>query len=103
MTGPYHAIASLDEVLRNHDAFRYAVVENKRVFQKNFSQYPTVPSKNQPFLCTHLSCLIKTEDPRAVLYVPRSDKGSSVVCHLGEVHLKETTQGIIQNVLQVGS
>jgi len=32
----------------------------------------TVPSKNQPFLCTHLSCLIKTEDPQAVIYVPRS-------------------------------
>lgn len=103
MTGPYHAIASLDEVLRNHDAFRHAVLKNKHVFQKNFAQYLTLPDKNQPFLCTHLSCAVKTEDPRAVLYTPRSDKGGSVVCHLGEVHLKRSAQGIIQNVLQVES
>jgi aspartate aminotransferase-like enzyme len=101
MTGPYHAIASLDEVLRNHASFRFAVEENKRLFQKCFARYLTVPNENQPFLCTHLSCKIKTEDPRAVLYAPRSDKGGSVVCHLGEVHLQRSAQGVIQNVLQV--
>jgi len=103
MTGPYHAIASLDEVLQNHDEFRYAVVENKRVFQERFTRHLTVPSKYQPLLCTHLSCTVETADPRVVLYSPRSTKGGSVICHLGEVHLKRASKGTIQNVLQVES
>ena len=103
MTGPYHAIASLDNVLQNHAEFRFAVVENKRICMERFERFLTLPSEHQPFLCTHLNCTIKADDPRVVLYSPRSNKGGSVVCHLGEVHLKRTAQGLIQDVLKVES
>jgi aspartate aminotransferase-like enzyme len=101
MTGPYHAIASLEQVLNNHDDFRFAVEENKRIFKKDFNQYLTLPDENQPTLCTHVNCRINTTDPRAVLYVPRNNKEGSVVCHLGEIHLKRSAVGNIQKILQV--
>ena len=32
MTGPYHAICSLNDVLKNYDDFKYAVTTNKKIF-----------------------------------------------------------------------
>ena len=101
MTGPYHAIASLDDVLADHDSFLAAVVENKRLFTEKFAEYLTRPQDQQPLLCTQLSCKIISKDVRAILYSPRTDFGGSVVCHLGEVHLGRAARGEILSALEV--
>ena len=100
MTGPYHAIASLADVLPRHHEFRSAVVENKRVFCEKMSAHLTVPQSHQPLLCTHVDRKLTSADARAVLYHPRGDFGGSVVCHLGEVHLGAEARGEILNVLE---
>lgn len=100
MTGPYHAIASLSGVLRNHRSFREAVVINKSVFLEKMKKYITLPMKNQPLLCTKVSCEIFSKDPKAILYKPRTQDPGSVVCHLGEVHLKEKAEAKILDVLE---
>lgn len=102
MTGPYHAIASLDEVLNKHEEFLASVVKNKNVFTKKMAAYLTRPHEQQPLLCTHVNCKIKTQDKRAVLYKPRTDFGGSVVCHLGEAHLGRAARGHILSALEIG-
>ena len=37
MTGPYHAICSLNDVLKNYDDFKYAVTTNKKIFLKKWN------------------------------------------------------------------
>lgn len=100
MTGPYHAIASLDEVLADHDSFRAAVIENKAVFTQRMHGYLTWPQQHQPLLCTQVRCKITSDDERAVLYSPRNDFGGSVVCHLGEIHLGRAARGDILSALK---
>ncbi len=101
MTGPYHAICSLVDVLPKHDDFRAAVVEDKNVFLRRMKDYLTLPNPYQPLLCTHVNCEIKSSDPRAILYKPRSNVGGSVVCHLGEVYLGRAAQGGILDALEI--
>lgn len=101
MTGPYHAIASLADVLPRHADFRAAVVANKARFTRDMAQYLSVAEENQPLLCTHVNCRITTDDPRAIRYAPRSNQGGSVVCHLGEAHLGREAEGKILEVLKV--
>jgi aspartate aminotransferase-like enzyme len=101
MTGPYHAIASLDNVLANHNTFREAVVENKRVFTKRMASYLTRPKKLEPLLCTYVNCKITSKDERAILYAPRTDFGGSVICHLGEVYLGSAARGDILSLLEI--
>lgn len=100
MTGPYHAIASLVDVLPLHASFRTAVVENKKEFIRRMKNHVSLPDQFQPLLCTHVLCRIFSNDCRAVLYEPRSNKGGSVVCHLGEVHLGEVARGQILDLLE---
>ncbi|HYC58383.1 MAG TPA: hypothetical protein VEK79_02345 [Thermoanaerobaculia bacterium] len=100
MTGPYHAIASLFDVLPRHDDFREAVVSNKRVFTERMSAQLTLPPTHQPLLCTHVDATLTSSDPRSVLYQPRGDFGGSIVCHLGEVHLARSARGEILSALQ---
>jgi 2-aminoethylphosphonate-pyruvate transaminase len=101
MTGPYHAIASLDNVLPKHDYFREAVVENKNIFSKRMASYLTRSPELEPLLCTHVSCKITSHDERAILYAPRTDFGGSVVCHLGEVHLGRAARAEIISLLEI--
>ena len=72
MTGPYHAITSLAGVLSEHKSFREAVVINKINFRKD-GKYITLPIKNQPLLCTKVSCEIFSKDPKAI-YINRELK-----------------------------
>jgi aspartate aminotransferase-like enzyme len=95
VTGPYHAIASLSDVLPCHEQFRAAVIENKKYFQRKAFDYLTLPIENQPLLCTHVSCKIESTDSRAILYEPRDLMSGSVICHLGEVHLGYDARGKI--------
>lgn len=105
MTGPYHAIASLYEVLKRHEDFKASVFENKRIFCEKFlkgsDSQINIPMSHQPALCTWVSGEIISSDPRAVLYKPRGNQGGSVVCHLGEVHLERQAQGQILEVLEL--
>lgn len=100
MTGPYHAIASLDKVLEKHSDFRAAVIENKNIFLGRFRDFLTWPSEAEPLLCTKVSCKIESQDHRAILYTPRGNYEGSVICHLGEVHLQQLARASILNVLQ---
>jgi 2-aminoethylphosphonate-pyruvate transaminase len=101
MTGPYHVICSLVEVLPRHKDFLAAVVENKRAFTQKMQSALSWPNANQPLLCTHVTSSISSLDKRSVIYKPRSNFGGSVVCHIGEVHLGEKAHGAIQNALEI--
>lgn len=101
MTGPYHSLCSLMDVLPKHDDFRAAVVENKQVFLRRMSNHLTLPNNYQPLLCTHVDCEIRSRDPRAILYRPRSSVKGSVVCHLGEVHLGRSADAGILDSLEI--
>ena len=100
MTGPYHAIASLAGILEEHEAFREAVVVNKARYLKMMEAYLILPPAHQPLLCTKVSCEVFSSDPKAVLYKPRTADPGSVVCHLGEVHLKYDAKGEILSALE---
>jgi len=103
MTGPYHAIASLADVLPRHDHFREGVIVNKQRFIREMRQWLSQPEEHQPLLCTHITATVTSSDPRAVLYAPRSNLGGSVVCHLGEAHLGASARGEIQSILRVSA
>ena len=60
----------------------------------------TLPESNQPLLCTKVSCNVFSNDPKAILYKPRTNDPGSVVCHLGEVHLKNNAKGDILEALE---
>ena len=103
MTGPYHAICSLAEILPVHDDLREAVFINKRRFRELAGKHLVWPEPLQPQLCSHVDCTVESRDPRAVLYKPRDIKRGSVVCHLGEAHLGSSARGDILNVLDFGN
>jgi 2-aminoethylphosphonate-pyruvate transaminase len=101
MTGPYHAIASLADVLPRHADFRAAVAVNKARFVREMADWLSLPPERQPLLCTHVTGRVTSNDPRAVLYAPRSNLGGSVVCHLGEAHLGRAARGDILGALAI--
>lgn len=101
MTGPYHAIASLAEVLPRHAEFRAAVAVNKARFVREMAPWLSLPPERQPLLCTHVTGRVTSNDARAVLYAPRSNLGGSVVCHLGEAHLGLAARGDILQALAI--
>ena len=101
MTGPYHAIASLSDVLPIHETLRKTVHINKMEFMKKMRAFLTQPPERQPLLCTHVSTSIKAKSDDVVLYQPRNNLGGSIVCHLGEVHTKEDCKASILNSLEV--
>jgi len=101
MTGPYHTIYSLFEVLKKYENFRYSVLINKEKFCKKMKNYLTLPKQNQPLLCTHTSKKIITKNRKVILYEPRNNLEGSIVCHLGEAHLKKEAKGKIIDHLNI--
>ena len=102
MTGPYHAICSLDKVLQNHDEFKLAVEAAKKQFLKMFESQLFFPKTLQPKLCTRVIGTVMSSDQRAILYSPRTlAPNESVVCHLGEVHLGNKAVGAINDCLSI--
>jgi len=99
VTGPYHAIASLDRVLENHAHFRESVVINKARFLRQMRGQLTQPEKFQPLLCTHVDAVLRSAAATAVTYSPRGNLSGSVVCHLGEAHLGALAEGKILELL----
>lgn len=102
MTGPYHAICSLADVLPVHADLREAVFINKHKFRELAGKYLVWPESCQPQLCSYVDCAVASSDPRAVLYRPRDIERGSVVCHLGEAHLGSSAKGDILSVLEFG-
>ena len=101
MTGPYHAICSLDGVLKDYKNFSYAVRLNKIKFTERFKNYLYYPKENQPKLCTLINKKIKSLNKNVVLYQSRANIDGSVVCHLGEVHLKKKAKGKIIDFIKI--
>ena len=102
MTGPYHAICSLDKILKDHKSFKAAVKICKEHFMNKFDANLYFPKEMQPLLCTRVKGTIIANDPKAVLYSPRTLKpNESVVCHLGEVHLGTDAKGAINECLSL--
>ena len=87
MTGPYHAIQSLEKILSKHNDYKYTVNVNKKKFLKIFENKLIYSKKNQPLLCTYVKCKLKAKDKRVIFYKARNNLPGSVVCHLGEAHL----------------
>ncbi len=101
MTGPYHAICSLNEVLKNYSDFKYAVIANKKIFLKKMKPYLSHKIDEQPNLCTLINKKIIKKDNKTILYQSRADISGSVVCHLGEVHLKRKAKGKIIDSIKI--
>ena len=101
VTGPYHAIGSLELVLENYEDFKYAVARCKSSFMDKFGEYTPISREHQPLLCTYLTSEITTADVSSILYEPRSLQTGSVVCHLGEVHLRRKATGTINQQLRL--
>ena len=100
MTGPYHAMQSLELVLENYKSYKKSVITNKKLALKKFEKFLIYPIKNQPLLCTYLNCKIKATSPKVILYKPRIKLYGSVICHLGEVHLAKKAKGKILDYLK---
>ena len=101
MTGPYHIIYSLYGVLKKYDDFKHAVYINKRNFCKKMESYLSLPKINQPLLCTHVEKKIFSRKKNVILYKPRNNLAGSIVCHLGEAHLKKMAKGKILDNLYI--
>ncbi len=100
MTGPYHAIYSLDLVLKNHSDFLHSVIVNKKKFLKISNKVLSIEKNYQPLICTQIEKKVKAKNKSVVLYKPRSNIKGSIVCHLGEVHLKRASRGNILNYIK---
>ncbi len=100
MTGPYHPIYSLDLVLKNHSDFLYSVKINKKKFMKQFKNILSIGKDLQPLICTQVEKKVKTNSQDVILYKPRSNINGSIICHLGEVHLKRAARGRILNCIK---
>ncbi len=101
ITGPYHAILSLADVLPRHEEFRYSVMANKQRCLALMKEHLCVPSQWQPLLCTRLNRRVRALDPRSILYESRLPQAGSIICHLGEVHLGLQARGAILDDLEV--
>ncbi len=99
MTGPYHIIYSLNKILDNYQDFLYSVKINKKRFLDTMKNYLIYPNQNQPLLCTYVDKKVKKRNKNVILYETRAKISGSVVCHLGEVHLKRKAKGDIQNYI----
>lgn len=51
--------------------------------------------KYQPLICTQLNKKVLSMNKKTIFYKPRIDIKGSIVCHLGEVHLKNKAKGAI--------
>lgn len=101
VTGPYHTIASLYEVLPCHSKFAFSVKKNKEIFMRKMSRYLSQNIENQPNICTHVNCYINSQETKTILYTPRNNLIGSVVCHLGEVNLGALASGKIIDKLKI--
>lgn len=102
MTGPYHAIYSLDAALERTKELRESVRVGKDLVCRRYANRLMRPSSEQPLLCTLLRGTVKAKDDAVILYHPRAAaQGTSVVCHLGEGNLGRLARGEIYSRIEV--
>lgn len=101
MTGPYHSICSLYYVLQKYNDFKYSVIINKKIFLKKMKDHLVYKKNEEPYLCTLINKKVSIKDKNTILYQSRADILGSVVCHLGEVHLKKKAKGKIIDSLKI--
>jgi cytidyltransferase-like protein len=102
MTGPYHAIYSIDGALARHEELRESVRIGKDIFCRRYSDRLVRPLSEQPLLCTLVRGVVKANDDNVILYQPRAaPPGTSVVCHLGEGHLGKSARGDIYSRITI--
>ena len=63
-------------------------------------QYLFYKISEQPNLCTLINKKIK-KDKKTILYQSRADIKGSVICHLGEVHLRRKAKGKIIDSIKI--
>tara|TARA_B100000767_G_scaffold113999_1_gene108811 strand:- start:19 stop:1011 length:993 start_codon:yes stop_codon:yes gene_type:complete len=100
MTGPYHTIISLYNVLPNYNDFKYSVIANKKKILKLMGDQMIYPKNNQPLLCTYIKKKLVSKNKKIIFYKTRANLPGSVICHLGEVHLKKKSKGNILEELK---
>ena len=100
MTGPYHSILSLYDVLKKHNQFKYSVIVNKKRILKLMGENIIYPKENQPLLCTYIKKKLISNNKKIIFYKPRINLKGTVVCHLGEIHLKKKAKGKILDSLK---
>lgn len=101
MTGPYHTIQSLDQVLKKYDNLKKSVLINKRQVLKKYKKHLIYQNKNQPLLCSYINKKIKKRNSKVLLYKPRVKLKGSIICHLGEAHLGRKAKGKILDYLKI--
>ena len=85
----------MNDVLKKYQDFKYSVKINKNYCLKKMGNNLVYPIKNQPYLCTLLNKKVIKKSKKVILYQSRGDIDGSIVCHLGEVHLKRKSRGKI--------
>ena len=95
MTGPYHTILSLYGILKKYSDFKHSVITNKNRITKLMGDKMIYPNENQPLLCSYIKRKLTSKNNKIIFYKSRADLPGSVVCHLGEVHLKRKAKGKI--------
>lgn len=89
VTGPYHTIQSLQKTLQNHNVYRNRVRIGRDYFLQRFHADLSLGEHEQPLLCTALNKTILAKNQNVILYQPRVSQFSSIVCHIGVIHLEE--------------
>jgi aspartate aminotransferase-like enzyme len=103
VTGPYHAIQSLVNIIPYHHEMRYAVKINKDKFVKKFINQLPHELQSQPMIATLVNCKLTSKNSDAVLYLPRKPTQGSVISHLGETYLKYKAKGKLVDLLELES
>jgi 2-aminoethylphosphonate-pyruvate transaminase len=101
ITGPYHAIQSLVNVIPVHNKMVEAVRLNKGVFMEKFSKFVIHDPESQPVIATIVDCKIVSTNRNAIMYVPRKGVNGTIISHLGESYLKREARGEINNFLEI--
>jgi aspartate aminotransferase-like enzyme len=101
MTGPYHTILSLLDILPKHAEIRESVAINKEVFGNAFAANIPLAPHLQPLLCTYVNRRVISTAKNAIMYESRLNTEGSIVCHLGELHLGASAKGSITNSLEL--
>jgi 2-aminoethylphosphonate-pyruvate transaminase len=101
ITGPYHALQSLVNVIPVHEQMVRSVRKNKEVFLEKFKNYIVHAESNQPLIATLVNAKIISSDKNAILYSPRKVTSGSIISHLGEVYLKHKAKGKLNKLLEI--
>lgn len=100
-TGPYHAICSLYTISKRFGEVKQNVQDSKKYFLEKYSDRIIRPLKDQPNLSTILRAE-KISFTRGIPYSPRTaEKGTVVICHLGDAFKKNDEIGAIYNWIDI--